>query len=116
MNIDGLDDPPVSHWDHVESRRVATGGVDAPPVDGAQETETKPAAASIRRPRQTDKQADAAQFCKMLKRLGHSSETGGHVLCISTSQVYRYASGKYAIPPVFLKLLRALVKLGTTEV
>jgi hypothetical protein len=43
-------------------------------------------------------------------------QTSAQALCISRQQAYRYAWGESVIPEKIAKLLRAMVRLGTTEI
>jgi hypothetical protein len=58
----------------------------------------------------------AVQYKAALKKLGLSPHLAAPHLGISSSMSFRYAAGSHAIPATVAKLIRALVKLGTTEV
>lgn len=102
------------------------GGVDAPPAVSHQQTEKeKP----MRRNQTTgttgDRQSPAlssgktmtgATYKKLLAKLDLSHDNGWSTLGISRRTSYRYAQDELPIPVTVVKLLRAMVKLGTTEV
>jgi hypothetical protein len=59
---------------------------------------------------------EAQAYVKNLKRLGLTPWLGAPHLGISPGMSLRYAAGTHTIPAPVAKLLRALVKLGTTDV
>lgn len=58
----------------------------------------------------------SAQYRKACKALGISVYASAKVLGISNSTAQRYAYDRAVIPETIAKLLRAMVRLGTTEV
>ena len=57
-----------------------------------------------------------AMYRKLLAKLDLSPEHAGPKLGISRRTSYRYAQDELPIPVTVAKLLRAMVKLGTTEI
>jgi hypothetical protein len=58
----------------------------------------------------------AAQYIKLLKRLGLSPYAAAPVLGISVRMSLRYSAGSHDIPETIAKLVRALAELGRTDV
>jgi hypothetical protein len=58
----------------------------------------------------------AKQYRDACTKLGISIYASAKVLGISLSSAQRYAKGSHEIPDTVARLLRALVRLGTTEV
>lgn len=58
----------------------------------------------------------AAQYKAACKTLDISIYASARVLGISLSSAQRYAGGQWPVPETVAKLLRALVKLGLTEI
>jgi hypothetical protein len=57
-----------------------------------------------------------AQYRKMCDKLGISIYASAKVLGVNLRTAQRYAAEETAIPEPVAKLLRAMVKLGTTDV
>lgn len=58
----------------------------------------------------------ALEYRAARNKLGISIEESAGVLGISRATAYRYEAGQWDVPETVAKLLRALVKLGTTDV
>jgi predicted transcriptional regulator len=58
----------------------------------------------------------AESYVKALAKLGLSPYSAAPHLGISRAMSFRYAAGSHAIPETVAKLVRALVRLGTTEI
>jgi hypothetical protein len=101
--------------------KLVADRVDALSAGGPLQTEeghSKPASRRKKRkqPIPPAQLLEAAAYVKNLKRLGLTPWIGASHLGVSPGMSLRYAAGTHAIPAPVAKLLRALVKLGTTDV
>lgn len=56
------------------------------------------------------------QYISACKKLDITVNASAKVLGISRASAHRYAAGQWDVPETVAKLLRAMVKLGTTDV
>lgn len=97
------------------------GEVDAPPAgelqDQTEERKVPPPAKPIVHPARSGVQhMNAKEYKQACRKLGISIYASAKVLGISLSSAQRYAGGQWPVPETVAKLLRALVKLGLTEI
>jgi transcriptional regulator with XRE-family HTH domain len=59
---------------------------------------------------------DDVEFRKACEKLGITVQQSAEVLSLSEKQVYRYANGRAPVPESIAKLLRAMIRLRTTDV
>lgn len=93
--------------------------VDAPgPVRPKRETEGKTARprAALHHGAAKTQAMSPAQYVAGLKKLGLTPSTCAHHLGIHIATSFRYSSGSHPIPASIAKLIRAMIRLGTTEI
>lgn len=103
-------------WHAEQDEMNVTEEVDAS-QDQTEERKVPPPAKPIVHPARSGVQhMTAAQYKAACKKLDISIYASAKVLGISLSSAQRYAGGQWPVPETVAKLLRALVKLGLTEI